>query len=588
MKSGVIFLLKYAWKNNKAYLYALTLNQLVKSSIPILTIIFPKIIFDALTVNQMQFSKLLIYSCVYLGSLFILLSLDKYLWRLTFKKRAILYRKFQLDLGQNLVDSDLEQLESSEFLSKREKAYKFIYADGQGFGFVLDRAFNIISKTLVFVGVLIVVSRLSILVTIIFIGISFINNYISLLTKKKYVTHELEKSEVERRAGHYSSLIEDFRYAKEIRINSISNWILKKMGQLLNESNIFYKKQMDILLGGEVFQFFGDLIKNILAYAFLLYSISRGTITIGDFAMYLAAITTFSLAMNELMDSVTDIQKFGGYFEAVQEYLNLEKKLRLKTDSNINTIGKLEKIEFKNVSFKYAGQERYALKGINAVLYSGQKYSLVGENGAGKSTFAKLLCRLYDPTDGEILCNGVNIKNIDYDEYMKLFSAVFQDFKLFSTSLRENICFDNEATDSQLVNMIQKINLSNLYNKLPFGLNTSIYKDFDASGFEPSGGEGQKIAITRALHKNANIIILDEPTASLDPRAESEIFENFNNLVSNKTALYITHRLASVKFSDCIIVLNEGEIIESGSHQYLIANEGLYSELYKMQADLYI
>lgn len=537
MDSGVKFLFNYAWQNNRIYVFVLFANQLVKSAIPIITIIFPKLIFDAISADEILFERLLVYAGVYLTLLFILTSLDRYFWRKAFKEKNKLFKQFQVDLAKNLIESDLDQLENSSFLDKREKAHKFIYADGQGFGFVLDRTFNIISKVIIFIGVILIISRLSIVIAAIFAVITLINNRIILSSKKAFVEHELEKAVIERKATHFSNLSADFKYAKEIRLNSIGEWILNKMCHYLNESRKFYSKQMNILLKAEVRQYLGDYIKNILAYGYLIYSIVAGNITIGDFAMYLAAIASFSSAMDQLMDSVTDIKKFGGYYAAVKEYLNLPKTLRDEIVTTEDEIGAFEKIEFKNVSFKYSGQERYALRNVNMTIEKGVKYALVGENGAGKSTLAKLLCRLYNPTEGEILYNGVNIKNIEYEEYMDVFSTVFQDFKLFSTSLRENICFDAEVDDEDIVQVIRDVGLSSLYDKLPFGIDTNIYKDFDPNGFEPSGGEGQKIAIARALLKNASIVILDEPTAALDPRAEHEIFSNFNSVILNRTAV---------------------------------------------------
>ena len=227
------------------------------------------------------------------------------------------------------------------------------------------------------------------------------------------------------------------------------------------------------------------------------------------------------------------------------------------------------------------------MQDINIRINPKEKLLLVGENGAGKSTFIKLLLRLYDPTDGEILLDGVNIKTIDYDNYIKLFSAVFQDFHLYSFSIKENVAMSNRASDEKIDCILRKVGLGDKIDGLKNGINTSLHKNLDEQGFEPSGGEAQRIAIARALCKDAPIVVMDEPTAALDPRAEFEIYEQFNDMTTCKTAIYISHRLSSAKFCDKIAVFENSHITEYGNHESLINNNGKYSELFNMQAEFY-
>lgn len=214
--------------------------------------------------------------------------------------------------------------------------------------------------------------------------------------------------------------------------------------------------------------------------------------------------------------------------------------------------------------------------------------AVVGENGSGKTTFIKLLCRLYDPTEGVILLNGIDIKKYDYDEYMSIFSVVFQDFKLFSFSLGQNVAANTNYDESRVIECLTKSGFSDRLAKMPKGLQTCLYKNFDEEGVEISGGEAQKIALARALYKNAPFIILDEPTAALDPISEYEIYSNFNRIVGNKTAIYISHRLSSCRFCNDIAVFSNGSLIQRGSHDMLIQDEnGKYHELWNAQAQYY-
>ena len=209
-------------------------------------------------------------------------------------------------------------------------------------------------------------------------------------------------------------------------------------------------------------------------------------------------------------------------------------------------------------------------------------------NGSGKTTFIKLLCRLYDPTEGEILLNGIDIRKYNYKEYMMIFSVVFQDFKLFSLTLGENVSTKINYDEEEVKNALKKSGFHNWLSTMPEGLNTYLYKDFNKKGIIISGGEAQKIAIARAIYKNAPFIILDEPTAALDPIAEAEIYEKFNEITGDKTAIYISHRLSSCKFCDKIVVFHEGSVIQTGTHQELAADKnGKYFQLWTAQAQYY-
>ncbi|HAZ37022.1 MAG TPA: ABC transporter ATP-binding protein, partial [Clostridiaceae bacterium] len=237
---------------------------------------------------------------------------------------------------------------------------------------------------------------------------------------------------------------------------------------------------------------------------------------------------------------------------------------------------------------KYPGTDIYALKNVSIKLKIGERLAIVGMNGSGKTTFIKLLCRLYDPNEGEILLNGINIKKYDYEEYTRLFSIVFQDFKLFSFSIGQNVAASVDYDENAVKDALEKVGLKERLDKMPEGIRTPLYKDFDENGVEISGGEAQKIALARSLYRDSPIIILDEPTAALDPISEFDIYSKFNEIVGTKTAFYISHRLSSCRFCDEIAVFNEGQIIQKGTHDELLKDEnGKYYELWNAQAKYY-
>jgi ATP-binding cassette, subfamily B, bacterial len=245
-------------------------------------------------------------------------------------------------------------------------------------------------------------------------------------------------------------------------------------------------------------------------------------------------------------------------------------------------------VEFRDVSFRYPDTEQWALRHINLKFQIGKRLAVVGMNGSGKTTFIKLLCRLYDPTEGQIFLNGIDIRKYKYDDYINIFSVVFQDFQLLSLPLGENVAgaarYDSELAKSCLKNA----GFETRFQSMPKGLDTYLYKDLDENGIQISGGEAQKIAIARALYKDAPFIILDEPTAALDPVAKAEIYSKFNDIVTDKTTVYISHRLSSCKFCDEIAVFHEGNVVQKGTHEELISDKtGKYYELWNAQAQYY-
>ena len=245
-------------------------------------------------------------------------------------------------------------------------------------------------------------------------------------------------------------------------------------------------------------------------------------------------------------------------------------------------------VEFKNVSFQYPGTEQLALKNINLKLKVGERLAVVGMNGSGKTTFIKLLCRLYDPTEGEIKMNDFNIRKYDYRQYLDIFSVVFQDYHLLAMPLGNNVASAENWDTEKAERLLEEVGFGERYADMPKKLETPLYKNFDEDGVNISGGEAQKIALARALYKDAPFIILDEPTAALDPIAEAEIYAKFDEIVGDKTAIYISHRLSSCRFCDKIAVFDKGEIVQVGTHEELLQNEkGKYFELWTAQAQYY-
>ncbi len=323
-------------------------------------------------------------------------------------------------------------------------------------------------------------------------------------------------------------------------------------------------------------------------YLLLIFVALGGGLSVGAIAQYVSCIMLLLAAISGMVGAVQTslinheyTKRFFSYFDIpnpmYQGSLSVEKR-----DDNEYYI------EFRDVSFQYPNTDVYALHHVNLKFKIGEKLAVVGMNGSGKTTFIKLLCRLYDPTEGVILLNDVDIRKYNYDEYMSIFSVVFQDFRLFAFSLGQNVAAGAGYNPTQAASCLKEAGFGERLSKMPKGLETSLYQDFDKQGVEISGGEAQKIALARALYKNAPFIVLDEPTAALDPVSEYEVYRKFNEISGGKTAIYISHRLASCRFCDEILVFNEGAIVQHGTHEALLAESGgKYAELWNAQAQYY-
>ena len=448
-------------------------------------------------------------------------------------------------------------------------------------------AVDIIGKVFTMVGVIFVVASLNFYIVILFILLVLLSSFFDSRVQRKQADMQIEMTVLNRRTTYYGEIIEDFSYGKELRLNNIGCWLLKRENEHWNRGYNLYKKNNALGIKSGIFNSCTNLVQQIISYTYLVLRYLNGYISIGDFSMYVGGVAAFSGAMRGLMQNIIEVSEYRKYYDSIEEYLNIPAKMR--DNQHMPVSSNNHEIEFRNVSFMYPGQTGYALRNVNVKLKPAQKLSIVGENGAGKTTFVKLLCRIYDPTEGTIYLDGVDIRNIDFDQYMAIFGAVFQDYKLYALSLKDNVALakSDEVTDSEVESVLCMAGFGEKLNSLSKGVQTFVYRNFDGDGFEPSGGEGQKIALARALFKDAPIIVLDEPAAALDPRAEYEMYQHFNELVGGKTAVYISHRLSSTRFCDVIAVFGNGTIVEYGTHDELLGRHGLYAELWGMQSKYY-
>lgn len=334
-------------------------------------------------------------------------------------------------------------------------------------------------------------------------------------------------------------------------------------------------------------EFFSKL-QVLLIYLVVVSKSLLGAISIGMLSQYLGSLINFTSNLSKFLEGVAMYKTNTPYAELMMDYLHKKSEFYNGSLTTEKRTDKKYEVEFKNVSFKYPGTDNWVLKNINLKFDLGKKLAIVGQNGCGKTTFVKLLIRFYDVTEGEILLNGIDIKKYRYDEYLKIFSVVFQDFNLFAYPLAQNIASGMDYDEEKVVQSLKDVGMYDDVRKWDKGLDTYLYKDIDENGISVSKGQEQKIAIARALYQDSPFLILDEPTASLDPISEAEIYEKLGEIIKDRTAIFISHRLSSCKFSDKIIVFDKGEIAETGDHDSLISKNGMYKKLWDAQAEFYV
>ncbi len=331
-----------------------------------------------------------------------------------------------------------------------------------------------------------------------------------------------------------------------------------------------------------------NLAMKIIAFIFTAAKAWLGVIGIGNFILYQGTVQKFVDSMSELGTNIGELRNNNQYLEETFAYLEMPNDMYKGTLAVEKRDDIDYEIEFRDVSFKYPRSEEWVLRHVNMKFKIGDKLAIVGENGSGKTTFIKLLCRLYDPTEGKILLNGIDITRYRYDEYMALFSVAFQDFSLFAFTIAQNVAASENVDEQRVLNCLTRVGLGDKVAGLPKGIHTNVGREYENDGVDFSGGEQQKIALARALYKDAPFMILDEPTAALDPIAEAEVYARFNDIASDKTSVFISHRLSSCKFCDEIAVFHKGYLVQIGSHDKLVADEnGKYYELWHAQAQYY-
>ncbi len=580
------YFLPTAWKRYKIYFIVRFLKLVVMTVMPFINImVMPLIVDEMLTTRSAE--KIFKYVVFILASEFVLNLLNGILGNVLERYTVKFENYYKTLLSARIMELDFQLTEDKKALDQMELAKNGMTWYSGGLNGIVEPLFNMASALFTVIGVVIIVATqapiLILITTAILVLSGMINNKLNQIEQKQYA----ELSKTNRVFGYLGWELTDFRYGKDIRLYGAKEMMVDKWNHFTDIMVGNWKTLADKQLPLNLLMMITDVVRDFGTYFYLGVLAITGKISIGIATQMFTAAGTFYGSMRNLVWNFQELNKRANYANEYVKFMDYPAAIQ-KGDKHVATGP--HTFEFKDVSFSYPGADVEVLRNINLTLTPGEHLSVVGLNGAGKTTLVKLLCRLYDPTKGVILMDGVDIKEYDYEEYMTVFAPVFQDFKLFAFTMKENILMEKSEDEAQDVTaVLERVGLAEKLSTLSNGADTVVYKHFDKDGIEPSGGEQQKLAIARALYKNAPVVILDEPTAALDPMAEYDIYRQFDTLVHEKTAIYISHRLSSCQFCDKIAVFSEKELKEYGTHAELVNKpDGVYAKMFAAQAQYYV
>ena len=580
------YFLPTAWKRYKIYFIVRFLKLVVMTVMPFINImVMPLIVDEMLTTRSAE--KIFNYVVFILASEFVLNLLNGILGNVLERYTVKFENYYKTLLSTRIMELDFQLTEDKKALDQMELAKNGMTWYSGGLNGIVEPLFNMASALFTVIGVVIIVATqapiLIVITTAILVLSGMINNKLNQIEQKQ----SAEISKTNRVFGYLGCELTDFRYGKDIRLYGAKEMMVDKWNHFTDIMVGNWKTLADKQLPLNLLMTITDVVRDFPEIPNCGVQSITGRITIGIATQMFTAAGTFYGSMRNLVWNFQELTKRANYANEYVKFMDYPAAIQ-KGDKHV-TPGP-HTFEFKDVSFSYPGADVEVLRNINLTLTPGEHLSVVGLNGAGKTTLVKLLCRLYDPTKGVILMDGVDIKEYDYEEYMTVFAPVFQDFKLFAFTMKENILMEKSEDAAQdVTTVLERVGLKEKLSTLSQGADTVVYKHFDKDGIEPSGGEQQKLAIARALYKNAPVVILDEPTAALDPMAEYDIYRQFDTLVHEKTAIYISHRLSSCQFCDKIAVFSEKELKEYGTHAELVNKpDGVYAKMFAAQAQYYV
>ncbi len=586
---SAFYILEITYKSSPLFIWLQILMIGVNTVEPIIAAYLTKLLLDELT--DKRDTHMLVTT---VGCIIVLAAISKLvriiIERFIVSRSIWVNNEFSMLLHRKSASMDYEFTESREVQDKRKIAENGFARTG-GVSSYIQTISSVVGAIITLCSISVLFVNINILVPLLIVLLRLISAYFKGRQKKHDFNFDEENDRLNNVYSYTWMMTHNEQAAKDSRVYDLKPLYRKKMEGFQEESyrisitaarkNYFYTAILGLFHHTYL----------MIAYLVLVYqAFAVPAFTIGSLSMALSLAGQFDNALGSIIDGTLKLFYNGKYIEEFRAFTDMPDRMPKDGKEHIPARSENYTFVFENVSFRYPGNEKYTLKNVTFEISAGQKTALVGENGSGKSTIIKLLCRLYDPTDGRILLDGRDIREYSYEEYLNAFSVVFQDYDIVPFTIRENVNISTvpEKADERVTVSLEMAGLGERITKTEKGELTYAGTVFDKSGMNFSGGEKQKLSIARAFYKNAPVMILDEPTAALDPRSEFEIFKMFRDKVKEKTAVLISHRLSSCRICDRILVFKDGRLVQIGKHDDLVNTNGLYNELWKSQAGYYI
>lgn len=582
------YMISAAWADNKSVLWLCLVSAALTVTANVLNLLVTPTILGAVE-NAVPLDKLVTTILFFAGAMMLTSAASSYCSHNTLFGRIAVRVVILSRIQKKLSKASYPNTEDQEFRKKQDKANMTTNANSSAAEAIWNTLTDILVNIAGFIIYLILLSSLEpwILAVVLVTTVTgfFTGKYINGWGYR----HRDEEEEYSRRMNYISGKAADYTLAKDIRIFGMRGWLNDMYDSTFGLYQAFIARGEKVYIWGNIIDIVLSFARNGIAYIYLIGLVLTNGLSAAQFLLYFTAVGGFTTWVSGILSGFAILHKQSLELNTVREFLEYPELFTFEAGRMIEPDNKKTyQIELRNVTFRYPGADKDTLTNVNLTIKAGEKLAVVGLNGAGKTTLVKLACGFYDPTEGEVLLNGEDIRQFNRRDYYRHFSAVFQDFSVLAVPIAENVAqTDTDIDMAKVIACVEKAGLTAKIEGLPKKYGTPVGKEVYEDGVELSGGEMQRLMLARALYKDAPIILLDEPTAALDPIAECDVYKKYNDLIGGRTAVYISHRLASTHFCDRVIYIDGGGIAEDGTHDSLIKKGGKYAELFEIQSHYY-
>ncbi len=583
------FMIKLAWTSKEKKVIALVLLSSVLAVILNLINLYVLPTILSAIERQVSFNSIVLLILAFTIGLMLVSALKSYVNTNTLFGRITVRMEIINLINRKASITSYPNVDDEKFRNLLSLSYQYTQSNYAATEAIWDTLAKLITNIIGFVIYICLLSTIKPLLMIITFFSAIIVYFVSVYLNGYGYRHRDEEAEYTKHMQYISKQAEDFSSAKDIRIFGLRPWLEELHTKAINAYIAFHKKAQGVYIWAKIIDLILAFLRNGIAYSYLIYLVINKGLSVSEFMLFFAAIGGFTEWIMGILNGLNTLHKQSLDITTVRECLEYNEPFKFDSGEHLNIdLNKQYEITLENVSFRYPGNDKDTLTNINLTLTYGEKLAVVGLNGAGKTTLVKLICGFLDPTEGRVLLNGKDIKDYNRADYYKMFSAVFQNFSILAGSIATNVSQSEVDIDTDRVeDCIKKAGLKDKIESLENGYNTNLNKEVYEDAISLSGGETQRLMLARALYKNAPIIVLDEPTAALDPIAESDLYQKYCEMTKGKSSIYISHRLASTRFCDRIILIDKAIICEEGKHEDLIKLDGKYAELYQIQSKYY-